>query len=229
MPATSSQLRSSAIWIERAVERSSDKLYVQYGCGHCAPPGWVNFDASPTLRWERVPILGRIYKKNAERFPATVHYGDIVRGLPIARESCQGIYCSHVLEHLSYEDCLLALRNSFTYLKPGGTFRLVVPDLEQLARAYLASSAESPANWFMEVSDLGRVRRPRGLKAFLLGWLGNSAHLWMWDERSMAAALRLAGFKHIRRAAFGDAQDPWFTEVEDPVRFEGCLGMQGSK
>jgi len=181
------------------------------------------------LRLERLPVVGRLLKKNAERFPANARYGDVVRGLPIARESCQGIYCSHVLEHLSYEDCLVALRNTFLYLKPGGTFRLVVPDLEQLVRAYLASSAEAPGNWLMEVSDLGRVRRPRGLKSFVLAWLGNSAHLWMWDEKSMTAALAHAGFRQIRRAAFGDAEDAWFSRVEDPVRFEGCLAIQCRK
>jgi hypothetical protein len=30
--------------------------YVQYGCGYSAPNSWVNFDASPTLRFERIPI-----------------------------------------------------------------------------------------------------------------------------------------------------------------------------
>jgi len=213
----------------RTVEPAQDKLYVQYGCGHCAPAGWVNFDASPTLRLERLPLVGRMLNKNAERFPANVRYGDVVRGLPIARESCQGIYCSHVLEHLAYEDCLLALRNTFSYLKPGGTFRLVVPDLQQLVQAYVTSPGEAPGDWFMEVSDLGRVRRPRGLRAFVLAWLGNSAHLWMWDEKSMTAALRRAGFEHIRRASFGDAEDGWFSRVEDPVRFEGCLAIQCRK
>ena len=57
-------------------------LYVQYGCGWCAPEGWLNFDASPTLRFERLPMLGGLYTRNAERFPAAVRYGDIVRYRP---------------------------------------------------------------------------------------------------------------------------------------------------
>src|SRR5882724_7131927 len=32
--------------------------YVHYGCLFCAPESWLNFDASPTLRFERIPILG---------------------------------------------------------------------------------------------------------------------------------------------------------------------------
>ena len=195
----------------------------------CAPDGWVNFDASPTLRFERIPVLGRLYRKNATRFPETVHYGDIVQGLPISPDSCKGIYCSHVLEHLAFEDCLRALQNTFRYLAPGGTFRLVVPDLEGLIQAYLVSPSGAPGDWFMEVSGLGSVRRPRTFRALLIDWLGNSRHLWLWDERSMSSALTKAGFKQIRRASFGDASDSRFSEVEDVARFEGCLAMECTK
>ena len=48
----------------------------------------------------------------------------------------------------------------------------------------------------------------------------------MWDEKSMAKKLSEHGFKNIRRAYFGDAEDKKFNEVEDKGRFEGCLAMQ---
>ena len=116
----------------------SDRLYVQYGCGCSAPGGWRNFDASPTLRFERLPLIGRLYTKNKSRFPANVAYGDIVKGLPIAPGSCDGVYCSHVLEHLSLDGFRTALRNTHGLLRPGGVFRLVVPDLEYYAKRYLS-------------------------------------------------------------------------------------------
>ncbi len=206
-------------------------LYVQYGCGFTAPVGWVNFDASPTLRFERIPVVGRLYTKNASRFPENVpFYGDIVRGLPLNAESCSGIYCSHILEHLAFEDANQALRNTFDYLKKGGTFRLVVPDLQQLVRAYLASM-DSPgaAHRFMESAYLGRKQRPRGLLSLVKEWLGNSAHMWMWDEKTMAEALERHGFTSIRRCSFGDAADPKFREVEEEGRFVGGLGMECRK
>lgn len=195
----------------------------------CAPDGWVNFDASPTLRFERIPLLVRLYRKNTTKFPDAVRYGDIVKGLPISPNSCRGIYCSHILEHLAYEDCLSALHNTFGHLAPGGTFRLVVPDLKQLTHAYLASSSEEPGNWFMEVSGLGRVRRPRTIRALLVSLLGNSEHLWLWDEKSMVSCLQKVGFQNIRRASFGDAADPRFSEVENAERFDGCLAIECTK
>lgn len=82
----------------------NDFRYVQYGCGWSAPRGWRNFDASPTLRFERLPLIGRLYTRNASRFPENIEYGEIVKGLPVSSGSCNGVYCSHILEHLSLDD-----------------------------------------------------------------------------------------------------------------------------
>jgi len=206
----------------------SDRQYVQYGCGFSAPEGWLNFDASPTLRFERSPI-GFLYTRNSQRFPKGVQYGDIVRGLPIATGSVQGLYCSHVLEHLSLSDCDRALAHSASYLRRGGIFRIVLPDLERIARDYLADSSPEAAGHFMYASGLGREERSRGFGGLLKDWIGNSTHLWMWDEKSLAARLRQHGFVDIRRAAFGDSEDPRFAEVEEPSRFDGCLAIQCRK
>src|SRR5688500_17715951 len=97
-------------------KRSEVPRYVQFGCGFSAPPGWLNFDASPTLRFERLPLVGRLYVKNARRFPKNVRYGDVVKGLPIPRNHCHGIYASHVLEHLCLADLDSALQNVHSYL-----------------------------------------------------------------------------------------------------------------
>ena len=65
-------------------------LYVQYGCGLSAPVGWQNFDASPTLRLQKIPLIGKLVRK--VDFPSNVLYGDIVKGLPgIAPQSCDGV------------------------------------------------------------------------------------------------------------------------------------------
>jgi hypothetical protein len=74
-------------------------MYIQYGCGLSAPREWTDFDASMTLKWERLPFLGKLTTKNAERFPENVKPRDIVKGLPVRDGLCRGVYASHVLEH----------------------------------------------------------------------------------------------------------------------------------
>jgi hypothetical protein len=203
--------------------------YVQYGCAFTAPLEWINFDASPTVKFERIPLIGRMYTLNERRFPPNVRIGDIVQGLPIPDHGCKGIYASHVLEHLALDDFHKALDNTKRLLGDGGVFRCVVPDLEWYAREYIRRlDANDPgaSALFLESSCLGCPTRARGLFNFLRTWLKNSAHLWMWDETSLRHALQQHGFSNIRRCDFGDCEDPMFSLVEDRSRFETAIAME---
>ena len=203
--------------------------YVQYGCGLSAPSEWRNFDASPRLRFERIPLPRFLYGKHKFLFPRNVEYGDIVKGLPVPPESCEGIYCSHVLEHLSLEDTKTALHHTFRYLQAGDIFRLVLPDLEYLIKQYLSSHSKDAAISFIKETGLGDEHRPRSLKAFVTSWLGHSQHRWMWDFSALEAALSEAGFVEIRRALPGDSADPMFGLVESKERWDNCLGAECRK
>jgi len=200
--------------------------YIQYGCGFSSPMGFRNFDASPTLRLERLPGLGKFIAKYTIGFPINVEYGDICSGLPLREESCMGVYCSHVLEHLSYQDCLLALHNTYDLMQKGATFRLVLPDLEHSARKYIENSSQFASLEFMKETDLGQEVRNRGFKNFVRSWLGNSSHLWMWDFNAMRNELLKVGFKEIRRASFNDSLDKMFLEVEESERWKDSLGIE---
>ena len=59
--------------------------------------------------------------------------------------------------------------------------------------------------------------------------MGNSAHLWMWDEEAMMIELINAGFRQSRRAHYGDSKDPMFKLVEDKGRWQDCLGFECTK
>ena len=205
---------------------ASSGLHVQYGCGLCAPPSWLNFDASPTLRLQRIPLIGRFITRHRVQFPPNVRCGDIIKGLPIPPESCAAIYCSHILEHLSREDFRTALANTLRHLRPGGIFRLVLPDLEALIQAYVNSTDPQPALHFVESTSLGRKRQPRGMKNVIIDWLSNDYHLWMWDYRSLAVELQNAGFTSIRKCFLGDAADPLFRDVESEARFQLAVAIE---
>jgi hypothetical protein len=204
----------------------TESVYVQYGSGPSGGEGWLNFDSSPTLRIERIPVIGmpasRSFSGNALRFPSSVRYGDICKGLPIANGTARGVYASHVLEHLSLDDLRQALVNTYKMLAPGGTFRLIVPDLQERARRYMeevVKGSPDAAGIFLNTSGLGQERRPRTLLQYIRQMIGGSKHLWMWDEYSMAAELRKANFVDIRRCEFGDSSDPMFSRVERHGRF----------
>lgn len=199
--------------------------FVQYGCGLSAPEGWANYDVSPTLRLQRIPLIGALARRRV-RFPPNVRYGDVVRGLPVPDGSCDAVYCSHMLEHLPYNGLRTALRNTFRILKPGGVFRLVLPDLQVLVEEYLRFDPATRASNLMRRTNLGSLERPMGLIGRLRASFGNSAHLWMWDYPGLEHELLAAQFIEIRRAQFGDSSLAAFAEVEDAARFEEALAIE---
>jgi hypothetical protein len=206
-------------------------LNIQYGAGLCGPENWRNFDSSPMLRLQRTPLLNLLpIARNGAPYPKTVIYGDVVKGLPVASGSADLVYCSHTLEHLALEDCRTALRESLRMLKPGGVFRAVMPDLRHLCSRYLSASVIDPAAApsFMMNSNLGLVRRPRGV-ARLRQFFSRDAHLWMWDYAAINFELMQAGFAHVREATFGDSQHASFSDVESPHRWENGLGFEATK
>lgn len=199
------------------------RVYVQYGCGACAPAEWLNFDASPRLRLERLPVVGWIIQQSlGAQFQSNVRPGDIICGLPVPDGSAVAAYCSHVLEHLARGDLSIALRNTHRILAPGGRFRLVVPDLFWRARNYVQIASQGDpqaADRFMETSFLGKRKRTRGLLSALRSGYGNSDHQWMYDYAGMKRELERNGFENVRRCELGDSGDPMFQLVEDRGRF----------
>lgn len=205
------------------------KKYVQYGCGLTAPKEWINYDVSPTLRLQKIPFIGSIVKLNTT-FPQNVLFGDIIKGLPVEDNSCNGLYCSHTLEHLSLEDLRIALRNSYKILKNDGIFRCVLPDLEFAARLYLkeldAGDFNASMKFIANTTMLGVEKREKGLKALMVSIFGNSKHLWMWDSKSLSEELKQAGFRNIRNCSYNDCSDNMFSFVESEGRFTNALAME---
>lgn len=87
------------------------------GCGGHVHPAWTNLDLTA-------------------RAPGVIAH-DLRQGLPFPDRSFDCIYCSHVLEHLPKRAAPLFLSHCLRVLEPGGVIRLVVPDLEAIARFYL--------------------------------------------------------------------------------------------
>ena len=170
------------------------------------------------MRFERIPLIGKLYKINKSRFSRNIEFGDIVAGLPVSENSVKAVYCSHILEHLALEDFRNALQNTHAMLRSGGCFRLVLPDLEFAIKNYNNNSSVNAALLFMRETSLGKEKRNRSLKGFARDWIGNSQHFWIWDYKSIAQELENTGFIDVKRANYGDAKDIMFKEVEDERR-----------
>ena len=206
-------------------------INIQYGAGLCGPANWRNFDSSPMLRLQRIPLLNLLpLARRGAPYPKTVVYGDVVKGLPVDSGSADLAYCSHTLEHLSLGDCRIALRETIRMLKPGGTFRAVLPDIQFICREYLATCDSDPAAaiHFIQNTHMGLEETPQGMKKLRL-MFSRDLHLWMWDYAAMRLELEKAGFIDIRPACFGDSVHAAFAAVESDSRWENALGFEARK
>ncbi|MGI8584333.1 MAG: class I SAM-dependent methyltransferase [Chitinophagaceae bacterium] len=91
--------------------------YLNVGCGSHFHKDWTNVDFVSTGE-------------------GVLAY-NLLQGIPFADESFEVVYHSHVLEHFLREDGINFLQECNRILKPGGTIRIAIPDLEKITRNYL--------------------------------------------------------------------------------------------
>lgn len=97
---------------------TEEDICVQFGAGNEAVARCKNFDVSPRLRLQRLPLIGKLFYGGCI-FESVVLHGDLVKGVPLSPNTAKELFASHVLEHLSYDDALTALKNSCKTFKPG--------------------------------------------------------------------------------------------------------------
>lgn len=92
--------------------------YINLACGpvFIDNPNWANFDFVAASGVQQANLLGR---------------------LPLTDNAAQLIYSSHFLEHIPKPQVESVLRECLRVLQPSGVIRLVLPDLENMARTYL--------------------------------------------------------------------------------------------
>lgn len=93
--------------------------YLNLGCGSRFHTTWTNVDF------------------NSTRKGVTAH--NLLKGIPYPDEYFDVVYHSHVLEHFSKTQAETFVKDCYRVLRPQGILRVVVPDLEQIARTYLVA------------------------------------------------------------------------------------------
>jgi len=93
------------------------KSYLNLGCGTRFHPAWTNIDFTSSA-------------------PDVISH-NLRQGIPFPDDSVRVVYHSHMLEHFARGEARSFLRECRRVLQPGGIIRVVVPDLECLAKTYL--------------------------------------------------------------------------------------------
>jgi predicted SAM-dependent methyltransferase len=192
-------------------------VIVNFGCGANPAPSTsdnISIDGSLTVLLARFPLPAAAFGSRADFVrvirTSRIRYGT-ARRLKLPKESVDGFYTSHVLEHLSTLECEDLLRQVRTWLKPSGVLRVVLPDLMRFARSYVAGTTDAPQ--FVASTNLSADGRH--------WWeilLGHSQHLWMYDAASFRQVLARLDFREIEECELGQGRSSALNSLDIPSR-----------
>ena len=183
------------------------------GCGPNFLKGWLNVNY-----WQHLE-QGKLYANPNQTEGTVLLNHDLRLGIPTASDSLDAIYHSHFLEHLTYFEGLDFLQKCHEVLKIGGIHRLVVPDLEAFAKAYMTEDSLLLEKYKKYVL-VDHPDRYETKASIFMGMLHNHEHKCGYDWQTLRWALERAGFKHIRRMLFqeSDLSDIGLVEANAPLR-----------
>lgn len=170
--------------------RKGVNLKINFGCGDTHFEGWVNVDGIPN---RKADVLL-----------------DLRRRLPFATNSVRCIFAEHVVEHFRLDEARLFLSESSRILSTGGSIRIIVPDLEKFAQAYVNRDAVFFADASPALTD--------PVEALNLVFRQAGSHNYMHDFSSLARLLDSAGFGEIRKSSFRAGDDPELNLDDDSLQ-----------
>ena len=152
-------------------------MKLNMGCGPHYMAGWTNIDADEAV--------------HADAHADVLEFLDRLDAGEVSE-----IYAGHFLEHLAQPDAARFLAECYRVLEPGGVCAIVVPDMREVLKRYVAQAIdEIPyADRIWRLSDLDDV-----CGWFLYGSVSASRHLWSYDEFTLRRAMHAAGFTELKR------------------------------
>lgn len=202
-----------------------DGCRINLGSGLTVAPGWIHVDASmhSLLARAPVPLLRWMYRtaNTVKWIPEdeyvrrltghTFVHADITKRLPFPDGIAQHVYLSHVLEHFYLAEGTRILREIARVLRPGGTVRICVPDLEHVVGLYRQGLRREAVSYFYTDAEAPALR----------------THRYMYDETLLRDSLVNVGFSNVTRCAFQQGGVPDLPLLDN--RPEETLYMEASR
>lgn len=171
--------------------------HLELGAGPFPQPGYDTLDGED---WSKG------YQNDVRPQYAYVYDVEKCEPWPIEDNSYDSVLSIHMIEHIDPLKVGHLFREVLRILKPGGTFRVHVPNGPVIARAYV----EIPA-------------RREGLQICLYGLQGfHEKHKCLYDDYLLAKLFAGAGFNSIENVT----NDPGFTDRHD-VGWAPLFGERG--
>jgi SAM-dependent methyltransferase len=172
---------------------------LHWGCGHVTPSDWINSD-----------ILAG---------PGVDITCDILDGLPLEDNSIDYASSQHALTDLKIHDQVRALAELRRVLKPGGTLRLALPDLDLAIAAYQSGQRDHFLVWEWETISGNFITH--------ILWYNCTRTLFTYEFAE--ELLRKAGFAAVKRVAYRQTASRYPEIVELDGREKESLYVEAFK
>jgi len=181
------------------------------------------YKPNPKFNWKSLDIMKKAHY---------VHDLNSGKPFPFKSNSIDNILMSHTLEHLVADDKIgipFVLKEVRRSLKPGGIFRVVVPDFAWAVRTYINNPKKLMDRTypcrikFVPPTPMGHLTcwvhdfDPRGI-----------GHKIGFDDELLLYYLKQAGFKKIKKFKWGESS-PAFEGMENPRGKGWCIHMEATK
>jgi len=169
--------------------KGEKELKLHLGCGPDVKPGWVNIDLQVPPPHNSVPSTTP---------PTFAIDSDLRRPLPLENDSCAYIYSCHFFEHLNRQHGEALMEDCYRVLRPGGIFRIVLPDFKKTFAAYLAGDRD----FFDLVENGGFLPRCENGQRLMSDFVNFSVyqsgeHKQVYDEQTIEHLLKKMGYSRV--------------------------------
>jgi SAM-dependent methyltransferase len=143
-----------------------------------------------------------------------MRYMDGTRPWRFEDESLSYVYADNMIEHVPLSGARTFLAEAYRCLLPGGTIRIVTPDVRHHVELYLAGRESVDS----EIAGVYRaigvvVEHPIDLLRTPIGEFGHHAG-YVYDFETLDFEVQRAGFGAARRFPISESDDPFLAGLE---------------
>lgn len=167
---------------------------------------------------------------NSDFFPkdAGVLHLDARGAFPFDDAQFDYVFSEHMIEHIAYAKGAKMIGECFRVLRPGGRLRISTPDLAflvDLGRPDRTPLQDAYIRWSSK--KFLKTAEGDGAAFVINNFVRRWGHLFIYDETTLRAVFRAAGFKDVIRRQLNESDAPDLRGLEHDDRLpEGFLQLE---